>query len=110
MNRHEPDFVALAFDSEVHDALAALHIPWAQRAQLLTADTVIEQDGQYRAVAHAFERIRGRGLKEPPRLRITQGRSAALIVIGSRPLHSIYGIPQNRIAFAQIKRRRQQRK
>ena len=43
MNGNEPDFVALAFDLEMHHNLAALDVPDFQTAQLLTADAMIER-------------------------------------------------------------------
>jgi hypothetical protein len=46
VNGNKPDFVALALDTEVHDALAALHITQAEQAQLFAADAVIEQGGE----------------------------------------------------------------
>jgi hypothetical protein len=32
MHGHEPDFVALALDAEIHDSLAALQIPEVKKA------------------------------------------------------------------------------
>jgi hypothetical protein len=46
VNRNKPGFVALFLDAEVYDALAALHIPQPEQAQLLTPDAVIEQGGE----------------------------------------------------------------
>jgi hypothetical protein len=42
MHRYEPDFVALALDTEMHHALAALHIAQAKQAKLFAADAAIE--------------------------------------------------------------------
>jgi hypothetical protein len=62
VNRNKPDFVAFALHPEMHDALAALHIAQAQQAQLFTADAVIEQGGEDRAIPYTLRRVRGRGL------------------------------------------------
>jgi hypothetical protein len=59
VNRHETDFVALALDTEVHDALTALHIAQTQQAQPLTPDIVIEQCGEDRTIPYALQRVRG---------------------------------------------------
>ena len=59
VNGNKSDFVPLALDAEMHDALAALHVLEAQQAQLLAADAVIEQGGEYRAVPYTLQRVRG---------------------------------------------------
>ena len=80
VNGNKPDFVALAVDAKMHDALAALHIAQPEQAQLLTADAVIEQGGEDGAVPYTLQRVRGRGLQQTPHLRIAERRRAALII------------------------------
>ena len=64
VNRHETDFVALALDTEVHDALTALHIAQTQQAQPLTPDIVIEQCGEDRTDPLRPSACPGRGLQQ----------------------------------------------
>lgn len=100
--RHEPYLVALSFDPEMHHALAALHVLYPQLTQLITAKVVVAQGGEYRPVPNSFERIEGRGIEEPPRLRITKGRGAAFVAVRKRPLDAIHRITQNRVTFAEV--------
>ena len=86
----------------MHDALTALHIAHAQEAQLFAADTVIEQGSQYGAVPYTLQRIQGRGLQQSPRLCVAQGRSAAFIAIGHRPLDAVHRIAGDSITLAEI--------
>jgi hypothetical protein len=43
-----------------------------------------------------------RGIQHPPRLRITEGTVAALIIVSGRTLHPIHRITGNRVALAQM--------
>ena len=54
MHRHKAYFVALAFNPEVHYAVAALNVPDPEGAELFTADAVIEQGGEDSAIAHTL--------------------------------------------------------
>ena len=81
VNGNKADLVALALDAEMHHALAALHVAEPQQAQLLAADAVIEQGGEYRAIPYTLQRVRGRGLQQPSRLGVAQGGRAAFIAV-----------------------------
>ena len=60
----------------MHNAFTALQV---LEAQLLAPDTVIEQDSEVsRDPLHPSPRP-GRGLKQPPRLRVAEGESAAFV-------------------------------
>jgi len=103
VHRDESDLVALPLDAEVHHALAALYIADAKREQKLFApDAVIEQGGQYRAVPYALQRIGGRGLQQPPRLRIAEGRRAACVAVGHRALDAVHRIAGDGVVLAQV--------
>jgi hypothetical protein len=45
---HKADLGALAFNPEMHDALAAMQVLYPETAELFTADPMIEQGGQQR--------------------------------------------------------------
>jgi len=51
LNRDKPDLAALALDLKLQYALTALDVLNAQPAELLAADAVIEEGGQYRPAA-----------------------------------------------------------
>src|ERR1700732_2053715 len=102
MHWHETNLAALAVDTKVHDALAALHIANTQQAEFFAADAVIEQGGQNRAVPYTLQRVDGRGLQQPAGLRVAEGRRAAFIAIGRRPLDAVNGITGDGIAFTEI--------
>ena len=102
MNGDEPDLVAFAVDSEVHDALAALQIAQAQQTKFLPAHAVIEQCGENRAVPYTLQRVRGRGLEKSSNLRIAERRRAALAIIRGWPLHAVYRIAEDGVALAEI--------
>jgi hypothetical protein len=82
VHRHKPYFVALALDAEVHHAVAALDILHPQSAELLTAEAVIQQNGEDGAVAHTFKSVSRWRLQQPARLHIAQGRCTAFIAVG----------------------------
>ena len=79
VNRNKTDLVAFAFDTEVHDALAALNVAQPQKAKLFAADAVIEQGGDNGTVPYTLQRVRGRGRQQRPGLRIAKGRRASFI-------------------------------
>jgi hypothetical protein len=81
VNGNEPNLVALAFDAEMHDALAALHIAHPQQAQLFPADAVIEQGGEDRAIPYTLQRVQGRGLQQPPGLCIVSVRPTPWLTV-----------------------------
>ena len=110
VNGNKPDLVALAFDAEVHDALAALHIAQAQQAQFLAPDAVIEQRGKNGAVPYTLQRVRGRGLQQSAGLCVAQGRGAAFIIIGRRTLYAVHRIAEDGIALTEIIEQRRQRR
>src|SRR5271168_72818 len=102
MKRDIADLVAFSPGVEVHDALAALDIPQPEEAQLLAPDAVIEQGSKNGTVPYTLQRVRGRGLQQSPGLRIAQGGSAALIVVGCGPLHTVHRIADDRVALTEI--------
>jgi hypothetical protein len=108
VNGNKPDLVALAFDAQMHDALAALHIAQAQQAEFFAADAVIEQGGENGAVAPSLQRVRGRGLQQSPGLCIAKRWRTALIIIRSRSLYAVHGIAGYGIALAEIIEERRQ--
>ena len=106
MSGNKPDLATLAFDTEVRNTLPRQNIPQTQPAQLFLADGVIEQGGEYRPIADAFERVRRRRIEQPPRLRIAEGRGAALVIVRCRALHAVHGIADDRIALTEIVKER----
>jgi hypothetical protein len=94
VDRNKPDLAALALYPRMWNPLPRVNVFQTEQTQLLTTDTVIKQYGHDCPVAHAFERIEGRGLQKPPRLRITKGRGAAFVVIGNRALDRSTGLPR----------------
>jgi len=108
MNRHEPDFLALALDAEMHDTLAALHVLHPDPAQLFAANAVIEQGGEDRPVAQAFQRIARRSIQQFPGLGVAEGRGAAFIIVRHRALDTIHRIASDGIALAEIVEQRRQ--
>jgi hypothetical protein len=55
MNGDKPNLAALALNPEMHHALAALHVPQPQQAQLLAPDAVIEEGSQYCAIPNTLQ-------------------------------------------------------
>ena len=55
LDRYEPDFAALALHPKMQHALTALHVLYAQAAEFLAADSVVEQGGQDGTIADALE-------------------------------------------------------
>ena len=110
VNGNKPDLVTFTLHSEMHDALAALHIAQTQQAQLLAADAMIEQGSEYRAVPYTLQRVRGRGLQQSPDLRVTERRRTALIVVGGRPLHSVHRIAEDGVTLTEIIEQRGKRR
>src|SRR6516165_2474742 len=56
MNGDKPGLAALAVNSEMHHALAAVQVAQPQPAEFLAAHAVIEQGGENGAVTDAIER------------------------------------------------------
>ena len=110
VHRNEPDFVPFALDPKMHHALPALHVLYAQPAELLATDAVIEQGGQDGAIAHALESIVGRRIEQLAGLGIAERRRAAFIAVGHRPLDAVHRIAGDGVLFAEIIEQRRQRR
>jgi hypothetical protein len=52
-----------ALDAIMHHSPSALEVAQTQAAQLLAADSMIEQGSQYRPVSYTLQRVRGRASK-----------------------------------------------
>ena len=76
-NRYVAHFVAFAMHAKVEHAFALLQIAYAKLAEFLTAQAVIQQCGEDRAVTFAFERVGWRCLKQHTRLLVTERRCEA---------------------------------
>ena len=102
MNRNEPDFVALALDAEVHDALAALHITQPLEAEFLAADAMIEQGGKYRAIPYTLQRVGGGAFN---RRRACASRRAVVLpslLLAAGRLTPSTGIAEDGVELAEI--------
>ena len=102
MNRHEPDLVPLTLDSEVHDALAALHVAHPQQAQLLTPDAVIEQGGKYGTIPYTLQRVRGRGLQQPRACASPRAGVLPSLLLAIGRFTPSTGLPSDRVALTEI--------
>src|SRR6516165_5388335 len=102
MHGNKPYLVALTLDPEMHHALTALHVTDLQTAELLTANSVIEQGGQNGAITDTFERVSRRRIEQLARLGIAQRRRRAFIAVCHRPLDAIDRIAGHGIALAEI--------
>ncbi len=72
------------------------------RHSSLAPGAVIEQGGEYCAIPHTFQGVRGEGLQQPPRLGIAKGRGAAFVAQRRWALHSIDRIAKHGVALAEI--------
>jgi len=97
-----PYLVPLALDAQMHDALAALHIAQTQQAKFFAAGAVIEQGREYRPIPYSLQRVRGRGLKQSPSLRVAESRRAAFIAVRGGSFHAVHGTAQDGIPLTEI--------
>jgi hypothetical protein len=97
LDGYEPDLVAFPLDPKMQHALPALHVLYTQATELLAADAMIEQGGQYRPIADALEGIVGWRVEQLAGLSITEGWGAAFIVVGHWALDAVDRRP---LAFA----------
>ena len=84
MHGDEADLAALAVHPEMHHAPTAVQVAQPQPAQLLAAEAVIEKGGQDGAIAHALERVLGRGIEQLAGLSVTERRGRAFVGINGR--------------------------
>jgi len=110
LDGYEPDLVAFPLDPKMQHALPALHVLYAQAAELLATDAMIEQGGQDGAIADTLEGIVGRRIEQLAGLGIAEGRGAAFIVVGHRALDAVDGVAGDRVALAQIIEQGRQRR
>jgi hypothetical protein len=71
---------------------------------------VIEQGGENGAIPYTLQRVRGRGLQQPPHLRIAERRRAALIIIRGWPLDAVHRIAEDGVALTEVIEQRRQRR
>jgi hypothetical protein len=87
MGGHIAQLATLAQHPEMRQALAALEVSHPQAAEFGAAQAVVEEDGQDRPVAFAFETVAGGRFQERPGLAVAQGRGLAFAGLYFRALY-----------------------
>ena len=101
MEWYEADLIAFAEDPKVGDAFPELDVAHGEPAKLLAADPVIEERCEDGSIPLAFERVLGRRREQCAGLVIRERRRHAFARARARPLHAVYRVVGDRVAFAQ---------
>src|SRR5262249_8093588 len=104
MRGHVTDLCAFAVDTQKRDAAARVEIFDLEPGELGAAQAVIEQYGQYRAIALALESVWIGRIQKPPRLAITERRRFALVATFLRAMHAVHRIDEDGVFLAQIRK------
>jgi hypothetical protein len=111
LDGYEPDLAALALDPKMQHSLTALHVLYAQSAELLAADAVVEQGGENGTIANTLEGIGRRRVEQLAGLSVAERRRARWSLRKSAMVRKFGALPaaSTRNPTSSIKRRSMRR-